>query len=36
MRLEKDLGLNPAGMALALKLMSQIDDLKAQLKRFRI
>lgn len=32
-RLENDLGLNPAGVALALDLMSQIDDLKNQLKR---
>lgn len=31
-RLEKDLRLNPAGVALALELMSEIDDLKLQLK----
>ena len=34
-RLEKDLRLNPAGAALALELMSQIEDLKNQLKRFQ-
>lgn len=32
-RLEKDLGVNRAGAALALELMSQINDLKTQLKR---
>ena len=32
-RLERDLGLNPAGAALALDLMEQIDELKSQLKR---
>lgn len=34
-RLEKDLRLNPAGAALALELMSQIEDLKNQLKRLQ-
>jgi chaperone modulatory protein CbpM len=34
-RLERDLRLNPAGAALALELMSQIEDLKNQLKRFQ-
>ena len=33
-RLEQDLRLNPAGAALALELMSQIEDLKNQLMRF--
>jgi chaperone modulatory protein CbpM len=33
-RLERDLRLNPAGAVLALELMSQIEDLKNQLKRF--
>jgi chaperone modulatory protein CbpM len=33
-RLERDLRLNPAGAALALELMSQIEDLKNQLMRF--
>ena len=33
-RLEKDLRLNPAGTALALELMSQIEELKNLLKRF--
>ena len=32
-RLERDLRLNPAGVAFALELMSQIDDLTKQLKR---
>lgn len=32
-RLERDLGLNPAGAALALDLMEQIDELKSRLKR---
>ncbi|MDP2622057.1 MAG: chaperone modulator CbpM [Hyphomicrobiales bacterium] len=32
-RLERDLGLNPAGAALALDLIEQIDELKSQLKR---
>ena len=31
-RLERDLRLNPAGAALALELMSQIENLKSQLK----
>ncbi len=34
-RLEKDLRLNPAGAALALELMSQIEDLKNQLRRLQ-
>ena len=34
-RLERDLRLNPAGAALALELMSQIEDLKNQLKRYQ-
>ncbi len=34
-RLEQDLRLNPAGAALALELMSQIEDLKNELKRFQ-
>ena len=32
-RLERDLRLNPAGAALALDLMSQIEELKNQLRR---
>jgi len=32
-RLERDLGLNPAGAALALDLMERIDELKSRLKR---
>ncbi|GAG10888.1 unnamed protein product [marine sediment metagenome] len=34
-RLERDLRLNPAGAALALELISHIEDLKLQLKRFQ-
>ena len=34
-RLEKDLRLNPAGAALALELMSQIEELKIQIKRLQ-
>jgi chaperone modulatory protein CbpM len=34
-RLERDLGLNPAGAALALDLIERIDELKSQLKRLR-
>jgi chaperone modulatory protein CbpM len=34
-RLERDLGLNPAGAALALDLMAQIDELKTQIKRLQ-
>jgi len=34
-RLERDLGLNPAGAALALDLMSQIEELKTQLRRLK-
>jgi len=33
-RLEQDLRLNPAGSVLVLELLSQIDDLKNQIKRF--
>ncbi|MBZ0218143.1 MAG: chaperone modulator CbpM [Fimbriimonadaceae bacterium] len=33
-RLEQDLRLNPAGVAIVLDLMSQIDELKNQLRRF--
>lgn len=32
-RLERDLGLNPAGVALALDLMGRIEDLQARLRR---
>ncbi len=32
-RLEQDLGLNEAGLALAIQLLSQIDDLKRKLAR---
>jgi len=34
-RLEKDLRLNPAGAALALELMSQIEELKTELNRLQ-
>ena len=34
-RLEQDLGLNEAGLALAIELLSQIDDLKRKLARFK-
>ena len=34
-RLQKDLGLNPAGVALAFELLSEIDELKKQLKRIK-
>jgi chaperone modulatory protein CbpM len=34
-RLERDLGLNPAGAALALDLMAQIDELKTQIRRLQ-
>ena len=34
-RLERDLGLNPAGAALALDLMAQIDELKNQIRRLQ-
>lgn len=33
-RLERDLGLNPAGVALALDLMTQIEELKNELRKF--
>lgn len=32
-RLERDLGLNPAGVAVALDLMSRIENLQARLRR---
>ena len=35
LRLEQGLRLNPAGAALALELISEIDDLKNQLKRLQ-
>lgn len=31
-RLERDLGINPAGAALAFELLSEIDDMKQELK----
>lgn len=31
-RLERDLGVNPAGAALALQLMDELDDLRARLR----
>ena len=34
-RLERDLGLNPAGAALALELLGQIERLKSQLRRIQ-
>ncbi len=34
-RLERDLRLNPAGAALALELMSQIEELKNQITRLQ-
>ncbi len=34
-RLERDLGLNPAGAALALDLMAQINELKTEIKRLQ-
>lgn len=34
-RLEKDLGLNPAGAALALDLVAQIDELKNEIRRLQ-
>lgn len=33
-RLERDLGLNPAGVALALQLMEQVESLKQRLVQF--
>ncbi len=33
-RLENDLRLNPAGVALALQLMEQVDSLQQRLKRY--
>lgn len=32
-RLQRDLGVNPAGAALALELMDELDSLRAQLSR---
>lgn len=34
-RLESDLGLNPAGVALALDLMSKIEELRTELRRLK-
>jgi chaperone modulatory protein CbpM len=34
MRLQRDLGLNPAGVALALDMMEEIEALRARLQRF--
>jgi chaperone modulatory protein CbpM len=34
-RLQRDLGVNPAGAALALELMDELDSLRAQLGRFQ-
>ena len=31
--LQRDLGLNPAGVALAIELMDEIEDLRAKLRR---
>lgn len=33
MRLQRDLGLNPAGVAFALELLSEIEDLRKRLRR---
>ena len=35
-RLQRDLGVNPAGAALALQLMEELDDLRAQLQAARV
>ena len=35
-RLQRDLGVNPAGAALALELMDELDSLRAQLSRLQI
>lgn len=34
-RLQRDLGVNPAGAALALELMDELDSLRAQLSRLQ-
>jgi chaperone modulatory protein CbpM len=34
-RLQRDLGVNPAGAALALELMEELDNLRAQLSRLQ-
>jgi chaperone modulatory protein CbpM len=34
-RLQRDLGVNPAGAALALELMEELDNLRAQLGRLQ-
>ncbi|WP_411883237.1 chaperone modulator CbpM [Polaromonas sp. YR568] len=34
-RLQRDLGVNPAGAALALELMDELDGLRAQLSRLQ-
>jgi chaperone modulatory protein CbpM len=34
-RLQRDLGVNPAGAALALELMDELDSLRAQLNRLQ-
>ena len=34
-RLQRDLGVNPAGAALALELMDELDGLRAQLSRMQ-
>ncbi|MGH1407756.1 MAG: chaperone modulator CbpM [Rhodomicrobiaceae bacterium] len=36
LRLKKGLDLNPGGIALALELISQIDDLRRNIKRFKL
>jgi chaperone modulatory protein CbpM len=35
-RLQRDLGVNPAGAALALELMDELDSLRAQLGRLQV
>lgn len=35
-RLQRDLGVNPAGAALALELMDELDSLRAQLIRLQV
>jgi chaperone modulatory protein CbpM len=35
-RLQRDLGVNPAGAALALQLMEELDTLRAQLQALRV
>lgn len=35
-RLQRDLGVNPAGAALALELMDELDSLRAQLSRMQV